>query len=177
MFVILFLSSTFICHGQSDASLQETIDWLKGKLTYGAYLDFPYSEQKMDFDESTKTLILTTIYYDKDDKGNFKYDKHSVRYFPIEKMNPKNIEILNSNGFTYLVFHTNNDSPVIINKIWSEGSAKEYNSVKNALVSKEKEYQIKFTENVLRANENLPERIKAALIHLIKLSGGKGEKF
>jgi hypothetical protein len=167
LFICFFVPRSF-AQGD-DATLDETVSWIEGKLNYYDYDKIVPHSISVKFDKATKVLKFTTIFREKE--GNPR--QYVVRYIPLKLINPNNIYIEeNEEGYHWVNFSSNNNKNVIKWESWfvNEGADK-----KTILMENNFQFRIPPSENL--KNPDLAVRLKKAMIHLIKLCGGTGEKF
>lgn len=153
---------------EKNATLEETIEFIEGKLQI--FDAAPPAPLKYEAKYNTLTKILevkvTNLATD------FKKETFFLYEIPITKINPDNILITETFGVYGLYLHTNNNANVISERFYYNGE--DPKKIKPYMVSK---MTFKIPADEIVKNPNLPERLKKAFIHLIKLTGGKGEKF
>jgi hypothetical protein len=171
----LILSLFFMClivprsYAQgSDATLDETVSWIEGKLNFYDHDKFIPHSISVKFDKATKVLKFTTIFREKE--GNPR--QYIVRYIPLKQINPNNIYIQeNDEGYYWVNFYSNNKNVIK----WESWFVNEGEEKKIILMENNFQFRIPPSENL--KNPDLAIRLKKAMIHLIKLCGGTGEKF
>lgn len=169
LILICILTTTNKFFGQqNNATLDETIEFIEGKLDL--FESFPPAPKKLEvkFNKSTKVLSHKIYYWETD----FKKAAFSYYEIPITKINPNNIFIKEIFGVYCIYLYTNNNSKVISDRFYYPGE--DYNKIKPFMVS---EISFCIPADVILKDPHLPERLKSAFIHLIKLCGGNGEKF
>ena len=153
---------------ENTATLDETIEFIEGKLQiFDAAPPAPI-EYKAKYNKLTKILEVKVRHLATD----FKKESFFLYEIPITKINPDNIQITETYGVYGLYLYTNNNADVISERFYYNGE--DPKKIKPFMVSK---MTFKIPADEVVKNPNLPERLKKAFIHLIKLTGGKGEKF
>lgn len=153
----------------SNPSIDETIEWIESKMNFSDIniLNEHYSF-KINIDKKKKEMIIEKIIKQSD--GSY---RHEVHYLPIQKIDLNNIQIKESDGDYFIsLFAINNNHNTFRQESWND---KDKPNDKITLHDSEENFVISSYQN--KKNPNLPERFKTALINLIKLYGGKGEKF
>lgn len=153
---------------ENNATLDETVSWIEGKLNYLSRNGLGASEIKVKYDKVTKTLKYTTLHMNSDLTPN----QYSIYYVPVKLINPNNIQITEKDGTAWLYLYSNDDKDSFKWESWfvKEGAEKK-------LTYMEAKIFFNIPPDVIAKNPELPQRLKKAFIHLIKLSGGTGEKF
>lgn len=176
---IIFIFLTFtLCDIQlyaqtNNATLKETTDWLTSKVE-GQY----FSSLNTNFNVSLtwdveKKVMQYTSSQSEGVLGPLKNGYYVIEFDP-KNINPKSLYVSNEGSYVKIHFSCNNGT----------GCVKSYSlnpNEKGDLIKAEgvnwKAYDITLYEDVLKKNENLPNRFIEAFKHLIELRGGTGEKF
>ena len=166
LIVLTFANKNF--SQENSATLDETVSWIEGKLNYLSRNSIGASEIKVKYDKTTKTLKYTTLYMNSD----LTPKQYSIYYLPVKSINPNNIQITEKDGTYWLYLYSNNDKDSFKWESWfiKDGPEKK-------LTYMEANIFFVIPPEIIAKETNLPERLKKAFIHLIKLSGGTGEKF
>lgn len=172
-FIILFALTKFSFSQDNNANLDETTAWLQSKLNF-YYYDNLDNKTKLDvaFDKKTKSLTVTRTTKLKDSENL----KISVTTIPMKDIDPNNIQVkedVYNPGNYWLILKVNNAQFLIK---WKTKQVGKPTDLDNFLHS-EKDIQFYIPKNEIARNDNLHNRLKTSFIHLIKLCGGKGEKF
>lgn len=145
--------------GQNNATIEETVDFLNSKLSK----QIGTRSITVSIDKSKCQLII--IDYNKDDS-----QITEKAYIPLNKIDPSRIEVFQPKGFERIKLDINilNDEKLI-----------KYVQTYKSGVVKDTFYDHwhQFDFDMLALQNNIPERVKKAFIHAIKLCGGKQEKF
>lgn len=158
IFIILILVNIKLYAQSNNATIQETFEWLKGKLDM---IDSDYS-RTLSFDKSNCTLIVESV---KTDQVAPYIAKETI---PISKVDPSSITISEAYYAIFISFKIIGDKE-LIHRVVTETKWDKINDVWDNSTSFHLPLSVK--------QNNIPERIKTALKHLIKLCGGKQEKF
>lgn len=165
--LLLLLPFKSIGQDKNNATLDETISWIEGKLNFTDNSLTGRTRNDVIFDKITNTLKYTRIYLNPD----FSVNQYYITYIPMKNANPANIKISQNDGRYWVYLYSNDSKPIFKVESWFA------NEASNKLVMLYPETYITFSSNELEKTPNLPERLKIAFIHLIKLCGGTGEKF
>ena len=144
--------------GQNDATIEETVDFLKSKLTRTT----AEKTVTIEFDKKSCQLIKVTYINETQIKEQ--------AYIPLNKIDPSRIEIFQPKGSNIVKLDINilNDQELIkYVQTYKSGSVKDtfYDNWET------------FVFDEISLQNNIPERVKKAFIHAIKLCGGVNEKF
>lgn len=174
LLIILLIITKMGFSQVNNATLDETISWFKSKLNF-YYYDNLDNKTKIDieFDKKTKFLNITQTTYKSKESA---LEQIKITYIPMKDINPNNIEVKEDKydqGSYWLKIHTNNNQNLIK---WETRQASKPTDLDSFKYS-ENESQFYIPKREIDKNENLQNRIKTSLIHLINLCGGKGEKF
>lgn len=172
--IFLFLIQlTFYSYSQNDATKKETVDWLTSRLNYIANWDEKdYQELKVvkyDFQNDT---IFYKVHYIYEGKPHSIYRIDAI---PIRDINPGRIKIVKmfppEEGNMGIELYVNN----------GEKNIQSYHyKIDNTftMTLHDSKVTLIFPKSVIsREGIEITERTKKAIEHLIKLTGGKGEKF
>jgi hypothetical protein len=168
LLICIFTTANKFFGQQSNATLDETIEFIEGKLDL--FESTPPAPMKLEvkFNKSTKVLKHKRTHL----KTDFQKENYFYYEIPITKINPNNILIKEVNGVYWIYLYTNNNSKIISERFCYPGE--DSNKIKPFMVS---EISFRIPADAVIKDSDLPERLKNAFIHLIKLSGGTGEKF
>lgn len=152
--------------GQNDATLKETIDWLKGKIDEIADEDGIISRvgdsRTLSFNYQTCELIIKDV-----GVGSVSYT--ATEYIPLSKMDPSSIIIVDTELSSVMVsLKSFGDKQVIRRTVveqWEGGK------VRNVT-----DNQLQFHFDLSSKQNDIPARVKKALQHAIRLCG-VDEKF
>ena len=177
LIVLICFGFAFSSYSQ-DASREETMDWIEGK--YGDYQrnylkepDFKDSYTdvvKLSFDRAENVLIYEISSFQEGSAVKNGLTR-SIFRAPLSDLNPEEIELgyyPNSEDVTIKLV-TTNQKKSIIRQFWKGEEGGKFDPVDSLTFC--------LSQQLLKDFENLPERTKKALEHLIRLCGGEGEKF
>jgi hypothetical protein len=156
LLLVLPLTST----GQNNATIEETIDFLKGRLEKS---EKNYTKT-IEFDKKKCELIIKVK-----QTGSTPFE--SIEYIPLNKIDPNSIVIIESKDLNSVIVHFDMIGKqelirrTVIEK-WEGGQ------IRNVT-----DNYIQWHFDLISKQNNIPERVKKALLHAIKLCGGKEEKF
>jgi hypothetical protein len=153
--IVFLVCIPLISIGQNKPTLKETIDFLKPKLSQTFY-NSGYAECTFEFDYKTNTITYTK-------KGTTGI-KNNVEFTFIYKIP---LKMVNLKDIAYYDFGSN-----IELKINNEEKLITFDNTYDGSRSVEKRATASITINKWDF-----EKIKEALIHAIRLCGGKGEAF
>lgn len=157
----------------NNPTLKETAEWMSSKVEgqyfsslnsfFNLSLTWDAEKKVMKYTSSQTVGLLGPL-----ENGNY------VNEFDPKNIDPKSIYISDKGSSVKIHFSCNNGT----------GCIKSYHLEQNEkgdLIKEDgvnwKAYDITLYSDVLKKNENLPDRFIEAFRHLIKLRGGTGEKF
>lgn len=157
--LLTFILFSGFVNAQNNATIEETVDFLKSKLTkeYGNF------SLTVSFDKTKCMLILK-------DKDTGDFPTEGTTYIPLGKIDPSMIEIFQPKGSDRIklnIYMINKEKLIKIVRTdkWVGENAVFYEDMKQ------------FDFDLLSLQNDIPERVKKAFIHAHKLCGGKQEKF
>lgn len=157
---------------QSDATKEETVTWLKSRLDYHAqWGEKHYHDLKMvKYDYKNDTLYYKVHYI----FANEPNKAYRIDAIPVRDINPERLRIvrmIGDDGDMAIEIYINYGKESVISTIMDEKG-------KVKLRSKYNQVSFYFPKWVLETQGmEVIERSEKAIIYLVKLSGGKGEKF
>lgn len=171
--LLSIISIVFLSSVTQAPTKEETVDFLIGKFSCEYERDEQRNEMRLEFNYIRSEFYLFTKSYSKKSKDVYYYKV----VIPIKMINPNNIEIIEIGDMGWIEIYTNNDSQIIKTYVWKnlnynlqndENAHSSFTSSKLAInVPKERQ----------SSNPNLLPRLKKAIINLIDMTGGKGEKY
>lgn len=173
LFIIIFCNYSYLIAQNDNATLKETTDWMTSKVK-GDYssLDHIYYNVSLVWDEEKK--IMKYISYQSKTLLGQPISGYFVLEFDPKNIDPKSLNISEMGSYIKIDFSCNVGTGCI--KSYSLNYNEKGDLVKKELVDWSGN-QISLFQNVLKENEDLPNRFIKAFKHLIKLRGGKGETF
>ena len=155
--LFLFFLISKLLFSQYNANIKETIEWISGKLNIVNEGGEAYSvkNQKISFNYDKNILIVSKSYFD--------HDLTYIHYIPVKKVDPDRVAVYYpSKHYLNVQFCILGDEKLI--KLERSDDKIFYN--KTLILSTNLGY-----------NEIIAEKINKAILHLIKLCGGKTDLF
>jgi len=183
---LLVLLMIFISTYSFSQSKQETVDFIKSRLDYNAqWNEKDYNELKLlKYDYQNDTLYYKVHYMIYGEPN----ESFRVDAIPIKDINPDRIRIVNMIGDSDdmgIELYTNYgreliaeyyENPLIDGETMFYDTPCDFFPRCYKLTSKQATFV--FPEWVIQTQgRDLTNRVKSAILHLIELSGGDGEKF
>lgn len=168
-FLLFILGLTL--SAQSNATKEETFNWLKSRLDYHSQWDEKYWHE-LELIKIEGDTLFYKVHQLMDGKP---MDGYTIDKIPVKDINPQRISIAHQIGDTkelVLQLFTNYGKKSIISDVYVDESGKLFVSISKKIVNL-------YLPDILIRTEGteIAERTKIALQHLIELSGGVGEKF
>ncbi|MFN8211183.1 MAG: hypothetical protein U0T33_09490 [Bacteroidales bacterium] len=161
IFGFLLALSSQTTFGQNNATIDETIDFIKSKLSKDNSWSEGSFKQTVTFRKAEHMLIIRKI-----QTGSIPFDE-SI-FVPLNKMDPSGIEI----------FENKNDKNRIRMNVYTINKERVIKTVfADNQYKPEFDNYTQFIFDPIDIQNNIPERFKKAFIHAIGLSGGQQEKF
>jgi len=167
-FIVLtctLILTSFICQ---DSSKSETVDWVKSRAYYSQQPGEKHYKllEIIDYDYDYDTLYYKVQNYGSD-------IVFRINAVPIRNINPERVRIvrlIGNSGDRGIELYTNYGKENIMTNIYL--GKNDPNPVRLTY----SKVTIYLPASNIRADENVPDRMENAFKHLIRLSGGKGEK-
>ena len=167
--IFLFLLLSFITLSlfsqSNNATVDETVEWIRTKIT-GSYL----LESRTDSVKINHTKDTLKIYRTQDSLFKGDVMLWSIDIIPLKTLNPDKVTYYAIGNTCYIQLYTTMDKNVIKDVIFNPVKETGYSLLRNNVI-------INVPTSIVTSNENIGERLKTAFEHLIKICGGKPEKF